>query len=453
MPHAVRHVHTRAAILSIGDELTLGQTLDTNAQWLSRELLDRGIVPVEHVTVADDAEAIADALLRLARGRTAGSGVDVIVSTGGLGPTADDLTREALASALGERLILDEAALVGVRAWYESKGRPFQEINRVQAMRPHTACALSNPVGTAPGLHAALAHPACDVFCLPGPPKEMQRMFHDHVVPALQPSPDQIVLTRALPTFGLGESEVATRLGDMMDRIANPLVGTTASNGIVTCRLRDTSRVQPGQTREAALAAANARLDATEAEIRGALGPYVLASKPMYLRQVVVDLLRAAGKRLVVAESCTGGLVGAMLTEIPGVSEVFEGGVITYANEQKTALLGVPPDVIARHGAVSHACAVAMAKGALGRFPLAHFALSITGIAGPSGGSDTKPVGTVWIAMACRDGTVDARRFAFSGERDHIRHWAALSTLGLVRLHLIGHPDAPLMRQSEHLTA
>lgn len=449
MNYSRPHVHTTAAMLSIGDELTLGQALDTNSQWLSRELLDRGIIPTEHSTVADDADAITEAMLRLARGRSAGSGVDVIIVTGGLGPTADDLTRHALAQALGERLVVDEAALADVRAWFESKGRAFAEINRVQAMRPHTARVLKNSVGTAPGLHATLHGPHCDIFCLPGPPREMQRMFVDHVVPALMPAPDQIVLTRALPTFGLGESEVATRLGEMMDRIANPLVGTTATNGIVTCRLRDTSRVQPGQTREQAVSTATARLDATEAEIRGALGPYVLASRPIYLRQTVVDLLLERQQRLAIAESCTGGLVAAMLTEIPGVSAVFDGGVVTYSNEQKSALLGVGREVIERHGAVSAACARAMAMGTLERFTTADHALAVTGIAGPSGGSEEKPVGTVWVCRQTRGVSTDVRCFQFSGDRQNVRHWAALSALGMLRLHLIGAEDAPLLRQTE----
>lgn len=439
-------IHRRAAILSIGDELTLGQALDTNSQWLSQRLLERGVLPAEHATVPDDAAAITDALLRLARGRSADSGCQLIIVTGGLGPTADDLTRQGLADALGERLVEDAPALREIEAWFAGRGRAMPELNRVQALRPHTASMLSNPHGTAPGLHATLRVPECDVFCLPGPPREMRPMFEDRVAPRLRPPPDRVVRTRAIPTFGLGESEVAQRLGELMDRVQNPLVGTTASGGVVTCRLRFEGSA-------GSAAEADRALDATEARIRELLGAYVLGVGPVSLAGSTIDLLRARGQRIAVVESCTGGQLGRLITDVAGASDVFLGGYITYSNEQKTAMVGVPAGTFAPGGpgAVSSACAMAMAEGGLSRTGADH-ALAITGIAGPGGGSAEKPVGTVWVALASRDGDTEARRFLLAGERTNVREWSAMLALGMLRLRLTGASGAGLLRQQERVS-
>lgn len=450
--------HRRAAVLSVGDELVLGQALDTNSQWLSQRLLELGVFPQEHATVADDEAAIVDAILRLARGRSADSGADLVVITGGLGPTADDLTRTALAAALGERLVEDPAALAQIRRWFDGRGRPMPEINRVQAQRPMTAESLPNEHGTAPGLAARLTIVPCDVFCLPGPPREMKPMFDAHVVPRLRLPTDRVIVTRSIATFGLGESEVAERLGDLMTRSFNPLVGTTASAGVVTCRVR--MEMPAAGSLEAAREAATREVDAVEARIGDLLGPYVLGSGGTGLAGSVVDLLRRASQTLGVVESCTGGLLGAMVTEIPGASTVFVGGLLTYANEAKVSLVGVPGDVVGPGGpgAVSAECARALAVGGLQRLGVDH-ALSITGIAGPGGGTPEKPVGTVWVGLASRprgsNGPVrtDVRRFALAGDRSNIREWSSRLALGVLRLHLVGSPDTPLIRQQERVSS
>ncbi len=429
--------HTACVIISIGDELTLGQSLDTNSRWLSARLLECGIVTARRVTVPDDAGAIERAM------REAAADAGLVISTGGLGPTEDDLTRVALAAAMGDELVEDAEALRAIGGWYAARGSRMPATNRVQAMRPRGAACLPNPHGTAPGLRARLG--GADVFCLPGPPREMGPMFESCVAPALRPPAGRVVRTRALPTFGYGESRVAELLGDLMRRGRNPLVGTTASAGVVTVRLRY----------EGGASGAEDALAATERAVRAALGAAVLTpegeARERTLAGVVLDLLKERGETLAVAESCTGGLLGAILTEVPGSSAVFAGGWITYTNAMKHAELGVPdrfvPDAADARapGAVSEETARAMALGCRERARFAlrgaagvDHALAITGVAGPEGGTGAKPVGTVWVCRASRDGTVDARRFLFRGGRDAVRTWSAMSALGMLRLKLLG---------------
>jgi len=429
--------HRSAAILSIGDEITLGQTLDTNSRWLSQRLLDAGVTVREHVTVPDDLGALTRAIERFT-GASADR-VDLLILTGGLGPTADDLTRDALAGVLREPLVDDPQALADLRRIFA--GRDMPVANLVQARRPASAECLANPHGTAPGLHALFD--TTDIFCLPGPPREMQPMFEGHVLPYLRRAPGESVVTRVLPTFGLGESEVARRLGDLMDRArewANlPLVGTTASNGVVSIRIRAT-----GDQHAAARAA-----DGVADQCRGLVRPeWILSDSDRSLAAVVLDLLRERRQTLALAESCTGGLLGSMLTEVPGSSDVLWGGWITYANTAKASQLGVPRAILDAHGAVSAACARSMAEGALRQSGCDH-ALAITGIAGPAGGTESKPVGTVWIALASGGGPTIARRFLFMGDRQNVRVWSAQSALGLLRLRLIGREDCALLRERE----
>lgn len=429
--------HTNAAILSVGDELTLGQTLDTNSQWLADQLIGVGALTIEHATVPDDAAAVADALRRLA------AGADVVIVTGGLGPTLDDLTRRGLALAMGGALVEDATALGQIRAWFAKAGRDMPEPNRAQAQRPEGAHCLENTAGTAPGLHGAVGK--SDVFCLPGPPREMREMFERSVLPRLHPPPGRAIRTRALHCFGLGESDIAVRLGELMDRTRNPLVGTTVSRGIVTCRIRH-------QTNRARQQAANGPVDPitdTERLIRDRLGPYVFGADGDTLPSVVLDELKRRGETLAVVESCTGGLLGTLITDVPGSSAAFLGGWVTYTDEMKQREVRVPASIFAKDGpgAVSRECAEAMARGGLERSGATH-CLSITGIAGPEGGSDAKPVGTVWIARASRDET-ESRRFLFMGDRAGIRDWAAKSALAMLRLALISESQTRLLRQHD----
>jgi nicotinamide-nucleotide amidase len=426
--------HATAAMLSVGDELTLGQTLDTNSKWIAAALRDVGIVTVEHVTVPDDLAAHADALRRLA------SKVDLIVSTGGLGPTADDLTRQALSQAMGDRLIEDEVSLAQVRAWFSGRGREMPAINARQALRPASASALQNLYGTAPGLLATIG--SCDVFCLPGPPGEARPMWNSCVVPRLRPPQERTVRTRVLHTFGIGESDLATRLGDLMARDRSPMVGTTASGGVVSCRLRYEGPLPPDD--------ADALLESSAREVRARAGEFVFGEGDETLADAVLGLARAAGQTLGVVESCTGGMLGEMLTEPAGASSVFMGGLLTYSNAMKTALAGVESDLLgeAGPGAVSAETAASMARGGLDRLGVDH-CLAVTGIAGPGGGSASKPVGTVWIALASRGREVDVRRFRMGGARGAIRDWACKAALAMVRQRLSGVGPVNLLRQDQ----
>ncbi|TVQ33516.1 MAG: competence/damage-inducible protein A [Phycisphaeraceae bacterium] len=435
---ADRLIHDAAAVLSIGDELILGQTLDTNSAWLSGRLTELGVRVVEHATVDDDCEAIAAAIRRLAaRSR-------LVIVTGGLGPTIDDLTRRALADALGEGLVEDGQMLSAIRLYFAARGTEMPENNRLQALRPESASALGNAQGTAPGLHARLEieGASADCFCLPGPPSEMRPMFEEFVKPRLRPPVGGVIRTRVIHTFGLPEATIAERLGELMARLRNPVIGTTASGGTVSCRIRYAGPEER----------ASAAIEEAERAVRAAVAPYDFGADDDTLAAATLNELRRVGERLVVAESCTGGGLGALLTEVPGSSDVFRGGWITYANEMKLGALGVEKRALEAHGAVSAEVACAMARGALRAAEAAgaraQHALAITGVAGPGGGSKEKPVGTVWIARATtRDGDdeIDARRFYFPGERSAVRRRSALSAMAMLRMALTGAGDSHLL--------
>lgn len=421
--------HESAAILSIGDELTLGQKLDTNSQWLAEQLVARGVVVREHATLADDLEQNVCTLTRLA------AEYPLLVVTGGLGPTLDDLTREALARVLGEKLVEDERAMAHVRSIMERRGRVMSDNQRLQALRPASAVIIDNPTGTAPGLCARVPRGAdggCDVFCLPGPPGEMKPMFEAFVVPRLRTRPGREVRTRVLHCLGIGEGDLATRLGELMDRGRNPLVGTTASGGVVSIRVRY----------EGDAAAADAIMRETERLCRERAGAFVFGAEEERIESVVVGLLRERGRKLVLVESCTGGMVGSLLTSVAGSSDVLLGGFVTYANEMKTALVGVPRELTEAHGAVSEPVALAMARGGLERTSGATDALAITGIAGPGGGSEAKPVGTVFVARASRAGSgeveCECRRLLITGGREDVRGRASRLALAMLRWHVLG---------------
>lgn len=446
-----------AALLSIGDELTLGQSVDSNSAWIADRLLDLGVRVIEHATVEDDSVAMAAAFRRLA------GAADLLICTGGLGPTADDLTRQVLAEHLDSRLVEDAGSLTRIEQWAVGRGG-LPAINRVEALRPESGESLENLHGTAPGLRARDARQGTEIFCLPGPPHEMKPMFERFVAPFAMALTNAVTRTRLLLTFGLGESRIAELLGPLMDRSREThrlaLVGTTASDGVVTCRIRAEG---PDER------AADRLIDEAEREIMSRLeaagvdkiifdrrdGASANQTSTNALPAAVVALLRDRNERLAVVESCTGGMLGSAITAIPGSSEVFAGGWLTYSNAMKSALVGVPEKIIKAHGAVSAECAIAMAAGALDRLDQTAescvHALSITGVAGPGGGSDDKPVGTVWIAAATRrDGkkSAEARRFKFSGDRDRIRIRSVQAALGILRLRMLG-LDMELLWEAE----
>jgi len=411
----------RAAILAIGTELTLGQTVDTNTAWLAGQLAAIGIRAARHLTVADERTDIRDALLE-----AAGS-FDLLLASGGLGPTADDLTRHALAEAAGVELVLDPLSLEQIRAFFARRNRPMPTANRVQAMIPRGGRAIENTCGTAPGIFIELRGRPC--WALPGVPFEMQAMFTRDVLPGLRAAVrGRVLRTRVLHCFGLGESDIGERIADLMQRGRNPEVGTTASLGVISIRINAAADSE---------VAATALLDDAERELRTRLGQVVCGRDEDTLASVVGELLLAAGATLATAESCTGGLLGKLLTDISGSSRYYLGGVVSYADEAKKKLLGLPADLLAEHGAVSAPVAREMAASARRVFS-STYAISVTGIAGPTGGTPVKPVGLVYLGLASPDG-LDVRELQLGSDspREVIRARAAGAALNLLRRKLL----------------
>lgn len=410
----------RAWIISIGTELTLGQCVDTNAGWLARELAGLGIRCERHVTVPDESSAIRDAF------QQAATTSDLIVATGGLGPTDDDLTRAALAQAAGVELVTDADSVEQIRGFFTRRGREMPERNQVQALRPRTARAIANICGTAPGIRMEFNGTPC--YVLPGVPSEMETMFRASVAPELGvATAGRVLRHRALRCFGLHEAGIGERLRDLMAAGRNPTVGTTAELGVISVRIN-----ADGETEQAA----ESLLDATEAEVCRRLGSVVFGRDADTLASVVGAKLAARGETLSTAESCTGGLIAKLLTDVPGSSAYFAGGAVTYANELKEKLLGVPSGLLSTVGAVSEPVVRAMARGAQDAFG-STYALAVTGIAGPAGGTAEKPVGLVFLGLATPAGVSACEmRFGSDSSRSVIRERAARTALNLLRARL-----------------
>lgn len=410
-----------AEIISLGAELMTGAAVDTNSAWLSEQLGRCGVAVRRHTTVGDECAAIAAVL------REAGARAGLVVVTGGLGPTLDDQTRAGLADSLGVGLVLDAASLAQIEAFYHHLGRPMPAANRMQAELPAGCTALPNAWGTAPGIFARVGGAA--VFCLPGVPREMREMFARYIAPYVaEHAPPGAIEARVLRTFGLGESNLAEQIADLMAPGRNPAVGTTASEGVISVRIVATA---------GAAVEAQRLADADEREVRQRLGTLVYGSGDDTLASVTGRMLAARGATVATVESCTGGLIAKLLTDVPGSSRYFVGGAVTYSNAQKSALLGVPSELIAAHGAVSEAVARSMAEGCRARFAC-DYALSATGIAGPDGGSAEKPVGLVYVGVASANGTlVRECRFSDRLDREAVRDRAAKSVLNLLRKQLM----------------
>lgn len=403
-----------AEIISVGTELLMGQVLNSDAQYLARRLSELGVTVQHQTTVGDNPQRLDEAL------RTALARADVVITTGGLGPTADDITKERTAQALGLPMERSAQAEAMVRAWFAKNQHSMTENNLRQAVFPRGAQVLPNRFGTAPG--SLVEQGAKVVVNLPGPPRELAPMFDESVAPYLQARSGARIISRYLRIFGLGESKVESLTGDLMRTCDNPTLAPYCSLGEVQLRL--TVRVR--EEREAA-----PLLDPLEAELRRRLGSdviYAVTDNPSYtMEEAVVHALVAAGRTVATAESCTGGMIASRLVNVAGVSDVFLQGHVTYANEAKIRTLGVPPEILARHGAVSEETAIAMARG-LRAISGADICLSTTGIAGPGGGTEDKPVGLVWLGLSTKEGT-SARRLQLGGDRTRVRTLATLNAL------------------------
>lgn len=410
-------------ILCIGTELLLGNIVNGNARWLAEQLATLGLPHYRQEVVGDNRERLI-AAIQAAAGRAR-----VLITTGGLGPTPDDLTTEAIAAAFAAPLDEDPEVWAGIQAKLEGRGRPIALSNRRQALRPRGASLLPNPVGTAPGMIWSPV-PGFSILTFPGVPSEMRAMWRETAAPWLQRQglASGVLASRMLRFWGISESSLAEQVADLLAS-ENPTVAPYAGAGEV--KLRITARA-------ATAAAAAVLLEPMEAELRRRAGRHCFGGDDESLAEVVLNLLRRRGETLAVAESCSGGGLGAELTAVPGSSDVFLGGVIAYANAIKRDLLGIPADLLASEGAVSEPVARAMAEG-VRRLSGSRWAIAISGIAGPGGGTVEKPVGLVVLAWAGPDGcTTETHRFAASRGRQGIRSLSCGDALDGLRLRLLG---------------
>ncbi len=410
----------KTEIISIGSELTSGQNLDTNSQWLSRRLAAIGIPVGWHTTIADDLDE------NVAAFRVAVQRADLVLITGGLGPTQDDLTREALARLAGVELVLNETSLEEIRQMFARRGRIMPERNRVQAMFPAGAEPIPNARGTAPGIWMSVGNAL--VVAMPGVPSEMYAMFDSLVKPRLlrMGFGGGVLVQRKINCFGAGESAVEEKLLDLTRRGHVPEVGITVSDATISLRIL---------ARAATAEEAAAQIAPVEQTIRDRLGDLVFGVEDEDLQDVVLRLLGEKRRTLATAEGVTAGLVARQLGQVPGASACFRGGVVAYDNRIKVEMLGVPQALLDEHGAVSAPVVEAMAVGCRTRFRT-DLAVSTVGLAGPGGGSPEKPIGLVYVGLAWEDG-VSSLSFSWAGSRSEIQSRTAKMALNKVRLHLV----------------
>lgn len=412
--------HT-AEIIAVGTELLLGNIANTNAQVLSQSLSALGINVFWHTVVGDNPARLRQAV------DTARHRADILITTGGLGPTYDDLTKETVCAACGKALVFHPEILSDIADFYEKNlHAPMPDNNRQQAMLPEGCVVFDNPVGTAPG--CAFEAGGVHVLMLPGPPHEMVTMLRRCAEPYLRSLSREIIVSHDIMTFGLGESYVDQLLHEQMSHMENPSLATYAKPCEV--RLRATAKAQSAEQAEEMLAPV---VD----EVKTLLGPYVYGVDVTGLEEVCSALLLERGLTLATAESCTGGLIARRITALPGASRVYRGGVVSYWTEVKAAVLGVPQDILDQYGAVSEPTARAMAEGAR-RITGADMAVSVTGVAGPDPDERGNPVGLVFIGLATPDGTFCRRTESGRRTRDRIQDLSANHALDMVRRYLTG---------------
>ena len=411
--------HT-AELIAVGTELLLGNIANTDAQMISQGLSQLGINVYYHTVVGDNPQRVRQAV-DIARGRA-----DILITTGGLGPTCDDLTKVAVAQAFGKELVYHEPSAQRIRERFAQRGTPVTENNFQQAMVPEGCTVLDNDWGTAPGV--AFQADGTHVLMLPGPPRECAMMFRHRALPYLQQLADGVIASRTVKTFGIGESAAEALLRDLMNALLNPTLAPYAKP--TGTELRITAHAP---TREEAL-----RLIApVEEQVKAILGDKVIGVDVDSLEEVCFALLKDRGLTVGTAESCTGGLLAKLLTDLPGSSAVLRGGVVSYTTGVKAGLLGVPQDLLDRYGAVSPQVAEAMARGAKAALGC-DIALSTTGVAGPDADDRGNPIGLVYLGLAWGDQCQVTEFRAGPVERERVRRQAAQTALDLLRRHLTG---------------
>ncbi len=404
-------------ILAIGTELLLGQIVNSNATRIGERLADAGLDHYQQTVVGDNEARIVDAI------EAACARADALIITGGLGPTKDDLTREALTRAAGVEMVFDAVQAERLRERWTSSGRVMPESNLQQAERPLGSELITNPKGTAPGIRMQIA--GTWVFVLPGVPAEMIPMLENSVIPFLGGGDDSAVVSRLLRTWGESESAIGERLGDLYDASTNPTIAFLASGGEIKIRI-----TAKAATRDEA----TALIAPVEATVRERLGKRIFGVDDDTVEVVVLRMLEERGWTLGTAESVTGGLVAGRITSVPGASRVFRGSIVSYATEVKESVLEVAPDLIAQHGVVSEPVAVAMAEGARSRLS-ADVVVAVTGSAGPD--PQERPVGTVVVSVVTPEAS-QVRTLTLPGDRERVRTFASTAALQLLRMSLQG---------------
>ncbi len=411
-----------AELIAVGTELLLGDVANTDAQIVSRGLSALGITVHRHTVVGDNPQRLTDAL------ETARRRADIIITTGGLGPTYDDLTKQTICKAFGRELELHQDILEEIQTWFQTKmGKKMPENNVQQAMLPVGCTVFTNPVGTAPG--CAFEEGGVHVLMLPGPPFECQYMFENRAVSYLEKLTDGVIVSHEIRIFGMGESSVEEALHEPMTTLTNPTLAPYAKTN--ECMVRATARAESREKAEELL-------QPLVAQVQEILGDVVYGVDVESLEEVVSALLLERGLTLSAAESCTGGLIAKRMTDLPGASRVFRGGVVSYTNGVKAGVLGVPETLLEEYGAVSEPVARAMAEGCR-RICGSDLAVSVTGVAGPDMDERGNEVGTVYIALASGEGTVCQRLSCGKGRgRDRVRTAAAHHAFDLIRRTLLG---------------
>lgn len=404
-------------LISVGTEILLGDILNTDAQFLSIELAKLGISVIHQSTVGDNRERL------LAQLKEAADRSDIIILSGGLGPTPDDLTKEVCCEFFGKKMFLHEPTVEKIKTYFSTKGMKMAQNNLKQAMLPKDCVIFPNDNGTAPGM--AIEKDGVHILVLPGPPRELKPMFRNCAVPYLMQFSDRIIVSHNIRTFGIGESSMAEMVNDLFDA-ENPTVAPYAKDGEALLRVTAMAR-----TKEEAENLCKPVIN----EIKSRLDGFVYGVDYTCIEEAVIEKLKEKHMKVATAESCTGGLIAKRITDVPGASEVFDCGIISYANEIKHRVLGVSEDDLNKYGAVSEPVARQMAQGAL-KVSGADIAVSVTGIAGPDSDSTNKPVGLVYIGLADRDNVWVRELRTSRKDRSYNRYVSASNALNMIRLYI-----------------
>lgn len=406
----------RAEIICVGTELLLGNILNTNVKFLSEELAEIGIDVYYHTTVGDNFNRIAE-VTKIALNRS-----DILIFTGGLGPTDDDCTKEAVCKVINRDLYLDNDTLNNIKCYFKNK--TMVDSNSKQALIPTNSIILKNDIGTAPGLYIKEGRKT--IIMLPGPPNELKLMFDKYVKPIISENSNFTITSRIIKTIGIGESLLEEKILDLIRNQKNPTIATYAKDGQVDIRI--TAKSNDTNT-------ANIMLDKMQLELKDLIGDYIYSYEDESIEEVVFKMLSKNNLKIGFCESCTAGLATSMLANISGASKVLERSIITYSNLSKIEEVGVSSLTLEAHGAVSRETAIEMATGLLQKSPI-DLSISITGIAGPNGGTDKKPIGLVYICLATKSG-YKVERKVFHGNREKNRLMAAKSAFNMIRKYLI----------------